>query len=137
MMPGDFRVSITNASGKDAYPISSFTYLLVPKQWKDSTKEKAFVDFLTWMLEKGQGMVTQLNYAPLPESIKQKEMDVDQNRSSSLEAGSGRPAELLCSSSFNRNVVNLIIPESLDNPELSGKFAERQAHGSSTWVSHS
>src|SRR5581483_6141242 len=76
MMPGDFRVSITNPSGKDAYPISSFTYLLVPKQWKDSTKEKAFVDFLTWMLDKGQGMVTQLNYAPLPESIKQKEMDV-------------------------------------------------------------
>lgn len=73
--PNDFRVSITNAPGQDAYPISSFTYLLVPKQWKDSTKEKAFVDFLNWMLEKGQGMVTQLNYAPLPEAIRQKEMD--------------------------------------------------------------
>jgi phosphate transport system substrate-binding protein len=75
MSPNDFRVSITNAPGKDAYPISSFTYLLVPKQWKDSTKEKAFVDFLNWMLEKGQGMVTQLNYAPLPDAVKQMEIE--------------------------------------------------------------
>jgi phosphate transport system substrate-binding protein len=71
----DFRVSITNAPGKDAYPISSFTYLLVPKQWKDSTKEQAFVGFLNWMLDNGQSMVTQLNYAPLPDEIKQKEKD--------------------------------------------------------------
>jgi phosphate transport system substrate-binding protein len=71
----DFRVSITNAPGKDAYPISSFTYLLIPKQWKDATKEKAVVEFLNWMLEHGQGMVTQLNYAPLPDSVKQKEME--------------------------------------------------------------
>lgn len=75
MAPGDFRVSITNASGKDAYPIASFTYLLIPKQWKDSTKEKTFVDFLNWMLGSGQSMVTQLNYAPLPESVKQKEVE--------------------------------------------------------------
>lgn len=74
MAPNDFRVSITNAPGKEAYPISSFTYLLVPKQWKDSTKEKAFVDFLNWMLENGQSMVQQLNYAPLPEEVKQKEI---------------------------------------------------------------
>jgi phosphate transport system substrate-binding protein len=75
MSATDFRVSITNAPGKDAYPISSFTYLLIPKQWKDSTKQKAVVDFLNWMLEQGQGMVTQLNYAPLPDSVKQKEME--------------------------------------------------------------
>jgi phosphate transport system substrate-binding protein len=75
LKPGDFRVSITNATGKDAYPISSFTYLLIPKQWKDSTKEQAFVGFLNWMLDNGQSMVTQLNYAPLPEDIKQKEKD--------------------------------------------------------------
>lgn len=75
MAPGDFRVSITNPSGKDAYPIASFTYLLVPKQWKDSGKERTFVDFLNWMLQSGQSMVTQLNYAPLPESVKQKEME--------------------------------------------------------------
>jgi phosphate transport system substrate-binding protein len=75
MSASDFRVSITNAPGKEAYPISSFTYLLIPKQWKDATKEKAVVDFLSWMLEQGQGMVTQLNYAPLPDTVKQKEME--------------------------------------------------------------
>jgi phosphate transport system substrate-binding protein len=74
MSPNDLRASITNAPGKDAYPISSFTYLLIPKQWKDSTKEKALVDFLNWMLESGQGMATQLNYAPLPAQVKQKVM---------------------------------------------------------------
>jgi phosphate transport system substrate-binding protein len=75
MSATDFRVSITNAPGKDAYPISSFTYLLIPKQWKDSSKGKAVADFLSWMLEQGQGMVRQLNYAPLPDTVKQKEMD--------------------------------------------------------------
>lgn len=75
MSAADFRVSITNAPGKEAYPISSFTYLLIPKQWKDATKEKAVVDFLNWMLEQGQGMVKQLDYAPLPDAVKQKEME--------------------------------------------------------------
>jgi len=70
----DFRVSITNASGSDAYPIASFTYLLIPKQWKDAGKQKAFTDFLNWMLENGQGMTTQLKYAPLPGSLKEKEL---------------------------------------------------------------
>jgi phosphate transport system substrate-binding protein len=74
MAPNDFRVSITNAPAKDAYPISSFTYLLIPKQWKDAGKQKVFVDFLSWMLENGQNMTTQLNYAPLPESVKQREL---------------------------------------------------------------
>ena len=71
----DFRVSITNSSGKDAYPISTFTYLLIPKQWKDGSKQKAVVEFLNWMLESGQTMTSQLYYAPLPESIKQKELE--------------------------------------------------------------
>jgi phosphate transport system substrate-binding protein len=75
MSASDFRVSITNAPGKEAYPISSFTYLLIPKQWKDATKEKAVADFLKWMLDQGQGMVKQLDYAPLPDSVKQKEME--------------------------------------------------------------
>jgi phosphate transport system substrate-binding protein len=74
-MPADFRVSITNAPGKDSYPISSFTWLLVPVEWKDKAKEKVFVDFLTWMLEKGQSMTAELNYAPLPDSVKQKERE--------------------------------------------------------------
>jgi phosphate transport system substrate-binding protein len=72
-MPADFRVSITNAPGADAYPISSFTWLLVPAEWKNKNKEKVFVDFLNWMLDQGQAMTGALNYAPLPESVKQKE----------------------------------------------------------------
>ena len=74
-MPADFRVSITNAPGKDAYPIASFTWLLVPADWKDKTKEKVIVDFLSWMLERGQTMTADLNYAPLPDSVKQKERE--------------------------------------------------------------
>lgn len=73
MPANDFRVSITNAPGKDAYPISSFTYLLVPTQWKDGSKKQAMVDFLNWMLDNGEGMVTALDYAPLPSAIKEKE----------------------------------------------------------------
>jgi phosphate transport system substrate-binding protein len=75
-MPPDFRVSITNAPGKDAYPIASFTWLLVPAQWKDGGKSKMFTDFLTWMLDNGQGMVEQLNYAPLPKEVAEKERAV-------------------------------------------------------------
>lgn len=71
-MPADFRVSITNAPGKDAYPIASFTWLLIPAQSKDATKGKIIVDFLNWMLDKGESMVTQLNYAPLPSSVAEK-----------------------------------------------------------------
>ena len=72
-MPADFRVSITNPPGKDAYPISSFTWLLVPTDWKDKNKQKVFVDFLTWMLDQGQNLTAQLNYAPLPDAVKEKE----------------------------------------------------------------
>jgi phosphate transport system substrate-binding protein len=72
-MPDDFRVSITNAPGKDSYPIATFTWLLVPQQWKDSAKAKTMTDFLTWMLDNGQSMVQQLNYAPLPKAVAEKE----------------------------------------------------------------
>ncbi|HEY7402175.1 MAG TPA: phosphate ABC transporter substrate-binding protein PstS [Candidatus Angelobacter sp.] len=71
-MPDDFRVSITNAPGKTAYPISSFTWLLVPAEWSDATKGKAFVDFLNWMVDKGQTMTEQLSYAPLPKNVATK-----------------------------------------------------------------
>ena len=71
-MPDDFRVSITNAPGKNAYPISSFTWLLVPAEWGDASKEKAFVDFLNWMVDKGQTMTSTLEYAPLPKSVASK-----------------------------------------------------------------
>jgi phosphate transport system substrate-binding protein len=69
-------MSITNAQGRDSYPISSFTYLLVPRQWKDAAKGKVMVDFLNWMLAQGQSMVQQLDYAPLPQAIQQKEVTV-------------------------------------------------------------
>lgn len=71
-MPADFRVSITNAPGKDAYPISSFTWLLIPVQSKDPAKGKILGDFLSWMLADGQKMTTALTYAPLPANVVDK-----------------------------------------------------------------
>ena len=71
-MPDDFRVSITNAPGKGAYPIASFTWLLVPAEWGDATKEKAFVAFLNWMVDQGQSMTATLQYAPLPKNVAAK-----------------------------------------------------------------
>jgi phosphate transport system substrate-binding protein len=68
-MPADFRVSITNAPGKDAYPISSFTWLLIPTQSKDAARGKILADFLNWMVSDGQKMTAELTYAPLPESV--------------------------------------------------------------------
>jgi len=71
-MPADFRISITNSPGKDAYPIASFTYLLIPAQSKDPAKGKILSDFLTWMVTDGQKMTTPLSYAPLPDTVAQK-----------------------------------------------------------------
>ena len=71
-MPADYRVSITNAPGKNAYPISSFTWLLVPIQAKDPKKGKILADFLAWMVNDGQKMASQLSYAPLPDSVAEK-----------------------------------------------------------------
>jgi phosphate transport system substrate-binding protein len=72
-MPDDFRVSITNAPGKDAYPVSSFTWLLVPSRIPDPQKKKAIVDFLSWMLADGQNLVEALAYARLPQQVVVKE----------------------------------------------------------------
>jgi phosphate transport system substrate-binding protein len=71
-MPADFRVSITNAPGKDAYPISSFTWLLIPAESKDPAKGKILSDFLNWMVTDGQKMTSALSYAPLPDNVAQK-----------------------------------------------------------------
>jgi phosphate transport system substrate-binding protein len=71
-MPADFRVSITDAPGKTAYPISSFTWLLIPEQSADPKKGKLIADFLQWMVTDGQKMTTQLSYAPLPASVVEK-----------------------------------------------------------------
>ncbi|HUJ22788.1 MAG TPA: phosphate ABC transporter substrate-binding protein PstS [Bryobacteraceae bacterium] len=72
-MPDDFRVSITNPPGKDAYPIASFTWLLVPSTISDSSKKSAIVGFLHWMLHDGQKMTEALSYAPLPPEVVAKE----------------------------------------------------------------
>ena len=68
-MPADFRVSIANAAGKDAYPISSFTWLLIPTKIQDAAKKKALTEFLQWMLADGQNMVEALSYARLPKEV--------------------------------------------------------------------
>jgi phosphate transport system substrate-binding protein len=65
----DYRISIVNAPGEDAYPISSFTYLLVYANQRDAKKGKALVDFLKWYLVKGEPSAASLDYAPLPPSI--------------------------------------------------------------------
>ncbi|MBZ5537922.1 MAG: phosphate ABC transporter substrate-binding protein PstS [Acidobacteriia bacterium] len=72
-MPDDFRVSITNAPGKGSYPISSFTWLLIPQQITAADKGKVLVDFLKWMVGDGQKFATALAYAPLPKAVVAKE----------------------------------------------------------------
>jgi phosphate transport system substrate-binding protein len=73
-MPDDFRVSITNPPGKAAYPISSFTWLLIPEKFSDAAKRDAMKGFLKWALTDGQGMVEDLSYAKLPKSVVDKEL---------------------------------------------------------------
>jgi phosphate transport system substrate-binding protein len=68
-IPNDYRVSITNAPGKEAYPIASFTWLLIPEKSADPNKGKILVDFLNWMLNDGQKETTELSYAPLPTEV--------------------------------------------------------------------
>lgn len=72
-MPDDFRVSITNAPGKGAYPISTFTWLLIPDKIPDAAKQKALTDFLRWMLTEGQTQTAALDYASLPKALVAKE----------------------------------------------------------------
>ena len=72
-IPEDFRVSITNAPGKTAYPISSFTWLLIPQKFQDAGKRDAVKGFLKWMLSDGQDSVEALSYAKLPKEVVEKE----------------------------------------------------------------
>jgi len=71
-MPADYRVSITNAPGAEAYPISSFTYLLIPLKAADPAKGKVLKDMLSWIIKSGESEVTSLSYAPLPQSLQEK-----------------------------------------------------------------
>jgi len=72
-IPADFRVSITNAPGAKVYPISSFTWLLIPAQIQDATKREAIKEFLKWMLTEGQKYNEGLTYAQLPKDVIEKE----------------------------------------------------------------
>jgi phosphate transport system substrate-binding protein len=72
-MPDDFRVSITNPTGKQAYPIATFTWLLIPAKFSDTGKRDAMKGFLTWMLADGQNYAEQLSYAKLPKEVVAKE----------------------------------------------------------------
>lgn len=72
-MPADFRVSITNAPGPTAYPISSFTWLLIPAKISDPAKRDAIKGFLNWMLVDGQNYNEALSYAKLPKTVVDKE----------------------------------------------------------------
>ncbi len=71
-IPADYRVSITNASGKDAWPIAGFTWLLVHKDMKDTAKGTAIVNFLRWGLTEGEKMAAPLDYAPLPDAVRER-----------------------------------------------------------------
>ena len=71
-IPADYRVSITDAPGANSYPISSFTWLLIPTVAKDPAKGKAIVGFLNWMLEHGESEAAGLSYAPLPKAVQDR-----------------------------------------------------------------
>ncbi|MFB3777104.1 MAG: phosphate ABC transporter substrate-binding protein PstS [Bryobacteraceae bacterium] len=73
-MPEDFRVSITNPPGKDAYPIASFTWLLVPARIQSPEKRAVITAFLRWMLADGQKLAAPLGYAPLPQPVITREL---------------------------------------------------------------
>ena len=73
-MPDDFRVSIVNAPGKAAYPISSFTWLLIPEKFSDAAKRDAIKGFLKWALADGQNYAENLSYAKLPKEVVAKEL---------------------------------------------------------------
>jgi len=72
-IPDDFRVSITNAPGKAAYPISTFTWLLVPEKFSDAAKRDAIKGFVKWAISDGQGYAEGLAYAKLPKEVVAKE----------------------------------------------------------------
>ena len=68
-IPPDYRVSITDAPGADSYPISSFTWLLIPNPARDPAKGRAIAGFLNWMIDHGESEAAGLSYAPLPKAV--------------------------------------------------------------------
>jgi len=74
-IPADYRVSITDAPGPEAYPISSFTYLLIPSHPADMNKEKVIKDMLSWIVKSGESEASSLSYAPLPGNLAEKVLE--------------------------------------------------------------
>jgi phosphate transport system substrate-binding protein len=74
-IPDDFRFSMVNAPGDNAYPISGATWLLVYERQKDATKGKKLVEFLNWALTKGEAIASSLDYAPLPATVQQRVLE--------------------------------------------------------------
>jgi len=74
-IPDDFRFTMTNAPGKDAYPIAGATWLLVDEKQRDPAKGKKVVEFLKWALTKGEAMAKSLDYAPLPENVQKRVLE--------------------------------------------------------------
>jgi phosphate transport system substrate-binding protein len=87
-MPDDFRVSITEPAGKNAYPIASFTWILVPANIPDANKSKSIHAFLAWMLTEGQKIAPTLDFAPLPKPVVEKE----QKQLAALDGSAAAPA---------------------------------------------
>ena len=73
-MPADYRISITNAPGANSYPISSFTYLLIPAHAANAANGRVIKDMLSWILTSGESEASALSYAPLPKNLVQKEL---------------------------------------------------------------
>ena len=78
-IPPDFRVSITNAPGPNAYPVSSFTYLLIPLKAIHPENQKVIEDLLSWCIKSGEGEVSTLSYAPLPAELQEKVLNTIYN----------------------------------------------------------
>ncbi len=74
-IPDDFRFSMVNPVGENAYPISGATWLLVYEQQKDSAKGKKMIEFLNWALTKGERMASTLDYAPLPDTLQKRVLE--------------------------------------------------------------
>src|SRR5262249_43487612 len=73
-MPADFRISITNPAGADAYPAATYSWVMIYKRPKDKAKAKQLVEFLRWMLGPGQKISAQLGYAPIPQPVVDMEL---------------------------------------------------------------
>lgn len=71
-IPADFRVSISNAPGKSAYPIASFSWVLIPNRFRDPATKKLLMDFLSWVISDGQKYAEELSYSPLPHDLTAK-----------------------------------------------------------------